>query len=427
MRSLGLVPTCGKPRANGFDRRGRPSYESLRRERTDTTIVVRAPSPAHAVGDRSPHTNFRHQALGALVALAVILVAMAAHAQTGGDWPTFRGKAQNTGVAHSPLAADLSLKWTYETGGSVESTAAIVGDTVYVGTMTGALVALDLSSGAFKWKLVTGGNAISASPLVHGTTVYVGDEGGTFYAVNAANGALRWQFQTGDQITSSAIWVADSVLFGSYDNTLYRLRASDGAELWAFEADAQVHCTPCEAGGTVMIAGCDGLLRVIDLATGRELRAADLGGNFAGAPAYGSGQVFVGGLEGRYYAVRLSDAAILWRHEEQSRSAAIYAAAAVMGDAVVFASRSNNVFRVSRETGAVEWTFPTRGDVNSSPVINGGHVIFGSGDGNIYRVRLSDGRQVWSFSVGAAMSASPAIGRRRLVIGAEDGAVHCFG
>lgn len=361
---------------------------------------------------------------------ALALTALAgsiAVAQTGADWPMMRGKPQNTGVAHSPLAAKLSLKWTYETGSSVESTAAIVGDTVYVGTMTGALVAIDLASGTFKWKYTTGGHAISASPCVHGSTVYVGDEGGTFHAISTANGRRRWTFETGDKIISSAIYAADSVLFGSYDNFLYRLRASDGARIWAYESEAQVHCPPTEAGGLVMIAGCDGYLRIIDLATGREKRSALLGGNFAGAPAYADGAVYVGSMDGRYWGVRLSDAKILWAREEDSRTSAIYASAAVMGDAAVFASRSDDVFCVDLASGRTKWTFATRSDVNSSPVINHGHVIFGSSDGNIYRVRLSDGQKVWSFNAGAPISASPAIGQRRLVIGAEDGAVYCFG
>ncbi|HUS79852.1 MAG TPA: PQQ-binding-like beta-propeller repeat protein, partial [Armatimonadota bacterium] len=119
-----------------------------------------------------------------LIAAATGLVALApAPAQTGGDWPSFRGKAQMTGVAHSPLPATLSLKWTYETGSSVQATAAIVGDTVYVGTMTGALVAIDLAGGGLKWKYLTGGNPIASSPAVVGDSVYFGDQGGVFHAV----------------------------------------------------------------------------------------------------------------------------------------------------------------------------------------------------------------------------------------------------
>ncbi len=132
-------------------------------------------------------------------------------------------------------------------------------------------------------------------------------------------------------------------------------------------------------------------------------------------------------MDGRYFAVRLADAQILWEKAQSARSAEIYAAPAVMGDAVIFASRSDTVFRVNRLTGAIEWVMHTRGDVNSSPVINGEHVIFGSSDGNIYRVGLSNGVQAWSYNTGSAISASPAIGQRRLVIGTEGGTIYCFG
>ena len=132
-------------------------------------------------------------------------------------------------------------------------------------------------------------------------------------------------------------------------------------------------------------------------------------------------------MEGSYYAVRVSDGKLLWSREDPGRNAAIHASAAVIGDAVVFASRSNSVFRVDATTGDTVWTFATRGDVDSSPVINVGHVIFGASDGNIYRVRLSDGAEVWRYTAGSRFTASPAVGGRRLVIGAEDGAVYCFG
>jgi outer membrane protein assembly factor BamB len=166
---------------------------------------------------------------------------------------------------------------------------------------------------------------------------------------------------------------------------------------------------------------------MIGLATGKEQRSVELGGNFGCAPAYASGCVFVGSMDGAYYSVRLSDARVMWQREETRTGAAIFASAAVIGDAVIFPSRSNAVFRVHRKTGREVWSFSTRGDVNSSPVINGQHVFFGSGDGNLYRVRLADGVKDWQFSAGAGISASPAIGQRRLVIGAEDGAVYCFG
>jgi eukaryotic-like serine/threonine-protein kinase len=358
----------------------------------------------------------------AVIALITALgVSMAFAAQT--DWPSFRGNPQMTGVASSTLPAKPRLLWTYETGSEVESTAAIAGDMVFLGTKKGAVVALKLSDGKLRWKF-RAKDSVTASPCVAGNAVYVGDESGMLYALNRTNGKMLWKHPAKDKIISSATVVADSVLFGSYDNHLYCLSTKTGKLKWKFEAEAQVHCSPCVAEGKVMIAGCDGCVRIIDLSTGKERAKASLDTNMAVAPAYGAGAVYVGSLTGDYLAVRVRDGEILWRRKLQ-KDGGIYASAAVSGQAVVFASRNRTVFLVDAKTGKVRWVFKAGGD--SSPVIAGSTVYVGSDDGNLYGIDIKNGRRLWQFKAGSEIKASPAISRGRMVIGAGDGAVYCFG
>src|SRR5579859_2778586 len=68
------------------------------------------------------------------------------------DWPLFRGNALQTGVAASSLPEKLEVLWKFETKDAIEGTAAIVGDTVYVGCTDEFLYAIDLASGKEKWK-----------------------------------------------------------------------------------------------------------------------------------------------------------------------------------------------------------------------------------------------------------------------------------
>ncbi len=128
---------------------------------------------------------------------------LGAQAQQPGDWSSFRGNPLMTGVAKEALPAPLKQLWHYQTKSGVKSTAAIVGDTVYVGTKDGELLALALATGKLRWKF-TAGAAISAAPCVVGSTVYVGDEDGIFHAVNRVTGKQLWKFKTGDKIISSA-------------------------------------------------------------------------------------------------------------------------------------------------------------------------------------------------------------------------------
>ena len=52
------------------------------------------------------------------------------------DWPQFRGNPSLTGIATSAVPKTLKLLWTFEAGDSIESSAAIVDGTVYVGSQT---------------------------------------------------------------------------------------------------------------------------------------------------------------------------------------------------------------------------------------------------------------------------------------------------
>ena len=115
-------------------------------------------------------------------------------AAVASSWPQFRNTASLTGVSSSALPATLKVLWTYDAGSAVESSAAIVDGTVYVGASTGELLAIDLASGKAKWKYraATPDFGIGeSSPAVAGGVVYIGDLTGVLHAVDAATGKVR--------------------------------------------------------------------------------------------------------------------------------------------------------------------------------------------------------------------------------------------
>src|SRR5262245_66323746 len=87
-----------------------------------------------------------------VVCLGVVAMAQDTPAD---NWSQFRGNQQLTGVSLSNVPDSLKLLWTYEAGDSIESSAAIVGGTVYVGSQKGELVALNLEKGAVHWNETT--------------------------------------------------------------------------------------------------------------------------------------------------------------------------------------------------------------------------------------------------------------------------------
>ena len=116
------------------------------------------------------------------------------------NWSQFRGNHSLTGVSQSTLANNLKLLWTYEAGDSIESSAAIVGRTVFVGSQKGELVSLNLDNGKVYWKFSTGAPIGESSPTYSAGVVYIGDSAGWLNALNASNGQKLWAFKTGSEI-----------------------------------------------------------------------------------------------------------------------------------------------------------------------------------------------------------------------------------
>ena len=124
-------------------------------------------------------------------------------------------KPENTG-AQLPLGSDLvrsqagrpldsdrrgQLLWKFETGSSVYSSPAIVSDvTVYVGSETNKVYALDGKSGAKKWEFETGEwknyfgrtvRGVSSSPVIASDgAVYVGSRDKNVYALRIKSKGL---------------------------------------------------------------------------------------------------------------------------------------------------------------------------------------------------------------------------------------------
>lgn len=345
---------------------------------------------------------------------------------SSGDWLSFRGNPQLTGVATGELPENLELLWTLETADGIESTAAIAAGTVYIGTLDGYLYAIDLSNGALKWQYQASGE-VKSSPAVYRNVVHFGDGMGVFHAVDAQTGKGRWTFDAEAEIISSASVSQDRLLFGSYDQYLYCLSVEDGALIWKFETEGYVHGTPAIVNGTVIVSGCDGYLRVINIADGVEQQKIALGDYVAASPAILNNRVYAGTFGNQVLCVGLDSSEIFWWYQYPERHFPFYASAAVTADIVIIGGRDKMVHALHPQTGEPLWVYLAKSRVDSSPVIVGERVFFGTMGGELVGLSLDSGEKVWEFVIGASMIASPSVAEGKMVIGADDGRIYCFG
>jgi outer membrane protein assembly factor BamB len=107
----------------------------------------------------------------------------------------------------------------------VNSSAAIAGDSLYVGDVAGNLYALDVKTLEKKWAFKTGG-PIRGRPVVYKSLVFAGSGVGDrhMYAVNRSNGKVFWKYRTGGKVESDPVIVGDELFFTSHDRRLYAFK-----------------------------------------------------------------------------------------------------------------------------------------------------------------------------------------------------------
>lgn len=95
------------------------------------------------------------------------------------------------------------------------------------------VVALEASTGKVLWRFKPerrGGFA--ASPAIYAGTVYLGDRAGDFYALDLATGAVKWKADLGAPVLQTASARDGAVAVAAEDLVPRLLHAADGRELW---------------------------------------------------------------------------------------------------------------------------------------------------------------------------------------------------
>jgi len=280
---------------------------------------------------------------------------------------------------------------------------AIEGSTVYATIGYGDLIALDLTTGAIKWRQSL--DAVGASGLaVYDGLVYVVAGDGQGWAVKTSDGRVKWQISGPETVTSrvgaaSPVVTDRMVVFPFASGDLYGAFRKGGIRMWSASLAGQ-------RKGVVYA-------NISDITSD---------------PVVVGPTMYVGNQAGRYAAFDVETGARKWTADEGA-----YSPATVIGGSVFIVTDRNALVRLSASTGARVWSvqlpfFTTdkerkRKDVfaHYGPVAAGGKLWVASNDAVLRGFDPASGALVASVALPKGAASDPIVVGGVMYVLLEDG------
>jgi len=432
--------------------------------------------------------------LTALGAVTAVVIAASGPALAE-DWPMFHRDPTHTGLSSETTlgasnAASMGIKWQANTGQAAYTSPAVVYNgtldrrLVYVGNSAGTMAAYDGQTGERVW-WYRAGAGINSSPAVVGNTVYFGASDDYLYAVNATTGSLSCRFHTGGVISSSpvvvdpdgsglVVYVGDNGITGGDDgghlwavNAVDPNPATNCSQKWMFngfgapagsQPKAGVWSPPAfgaDVNGRKLIvfggSSPDNAVYAVDALTGARVWRFqtevfhpdnDVGAGPTISPpgvnGFVDGVAYVAGKDRIVYALNLRTGAKIWefriRDDAPAAGGATRSTAALVGNRLLV-GYGEGVYSLNATTGAKAWRSadvgPATAEVISSPAVSGDvgdrMVVVGDLAGKVIAFDLTGGARLWSFTTGGFIYGSPAISGGRIFVASSDGFLYAFG
>jgi outer membrane protein assembly factor BamB len=280
--------------------------------------------------------------------------------------------------------------WTRDLGHEVWAGMAVDNGSLFVGSDSGQLLALDASTGETRWEFMTQGD-IRARPTVDGDRVYVHSDDGHLYALEVSGGKELWRAETAptkrikhgeensryNYFSSAAAVSENGIYVGGFDGCVVALDVASGDERWRFKAEDTVAGTPAVTDGRVFFGSFDGHIYAVDATTGDEIWRFDTGQAVTTEPLVRDGLVVIGSRNYNVYALDAATGKPRWKHHLWFSWAE---SSAAEHDGVVYfgASDSRTVSAVELATGRLVWQFDSLGVSWPQPAITEDRVFAAS-------------------------------------------------
>jgi len=276
--------------------------------------------------------------------------------------------------------------------------------TLFLGSMEGKLVAIDLSNHTQLWETLletakpsggftfgcapaTTSVAIYGNPAVGEDLVYIGGYNGKIYAFNPSSGLSKDQYldeTKPEPIVGGPVIALGKVYIGSSDGKLYALNPATLDKEWEFQTGNKIWSTPAIDGDTIFIGSLDKKLYALSAATGNKKWEFATEGAIASTPVVHNDMVYIGSLDRHIYAIDAITGKLRWRSKVETDNW-FWATPIVYNDVIYAPSLDGKVYILNAENGnEIKDAIDLGSPVPSWPVLVGKSIIIASQEGRIY-------------------------------------------
>jgi outer membrane protein assembly factor BamB len=361
------------------------------------------------------------------------------------SWNMFHHDAGRSSIGERG-PANLSLVWSFPTGGAVMSSPSIVNGIVYFGSQDHNIYAVDAKHGNKIWSFTTN-NTVESSVAVVSGKVVTGAEDGYVYCLDAYTGKMLWKtFVDGNQpvtygaavmIRSSPAIIDDTVYIGSLDSHLYAINFDDGTILWKYQTGGWIKSSPTVFNGAVYVTSETpdaGTIYKINAVTGVLMWKQTLsyeyqftgGYDMIGTPTVADGKVFTSANLRTYYCLDAQNGNTIWIFTNPAANEFIVSSPIYL-DGKVFIVDKFDITCLNAITGKKLWNTFTGDEYYVSPSYADGKIYIVTSERNIFIFDAVTGKKLDRYVLPSPSWSSPTPYDGKLYIGSKDWNLYCLG
>nr|XP_017513911.1 beta-alanine-activating enzyme isoform X1 [Manis javanica] len=337
---------------------------------------------------------------------------------------------------------ELRVRWRSDTGKCVDASPLVVipaidksSATVYIGSHSHRMMAVDLYSGKVKWEQILGGRIESSACVSKcGNFIVVGCYNGLVYVLESNSGEKYWTFTTEDAVKSSATMDPTTGVFyiGSHDQHAYALDIYKKKCVWKLKCGGTVFSSPCLSllPHHLYFATLGGLLLAVNPATGNRVWKHSCGKPLFSSPQCCLQYICIGCVDGNLLCFTHFGEQV-WHF---STRAPIFSSPCTSASEqeIFFGSHDCFIYCCSMN-GHLQWKFETTSRVYATPFAfhycNYSNEMFlaaASTDGKLWILESKSGQLQSVYELPGEVFSSPVVWESMLIIGCRNNYVYCL-